>query len=244
MTTNIKELPIPFQTEMVKAVLSDRKTQTRRTRGLDRINDPEYFKDVSLMKMGFDVDGNYGLMIYRNEDVHNYTFMKSPYGKTGDLLWVRETFLKREPSGFFGPFGYKADFKHARINKLPKWKPSIYMPKAAARIWLMVEDVRVERLQDISKEDAKNEGIEPMADGWKNYRTDLIPDTNFCWPTTYHSFQSLWESINGSDNWDLNPWVWVVNYRVLTKTGRPSDFTIKESFNKITNSENHEKPQG
>lgn len=191
-----KERPILFSTPMVEAILDGRKTQTRRARGATFQNFEEFAR------------------------------IKCPYGKPGDRLWVRETW---QITNFLHPsdenygYIYKAseNGKDWQENTEEwKWKPSIHMPKAAARIWLEITETRLEQLQDISKEDAIAEGIEPVADGYKNYMPKLSSTSQFCWPTAYHSFKSLWESINGAESWDLNPWLWVVKFKVLSTTGK------------------------
>ena len=238
---NYKEIPLLFQTEMVQAVLEDRKTQTRRTKGLERLNErPDEFElngytDENEWTANPPLKpGSYSLFQCINKSDIEWWIAKCPYGKPGDLLWVRETFLERIASGEFGRFGYKADMKHARINNLPRWKPSIHMPKAACRIWLMVEEIRVERLQDISEEDAVSEGIKHVrlhqSDSWKRYDGYNTVTSN---PVV--SFWSLWASINGEDSWQANPWVWVVKFRVLSTTGRPSDDIIRQNWKEVSN---------
>src|SRR5690606_21854458 len=114
------------------------------------------------------------------------------------------------------------------------------MPKVAARIWLMVEEIRVERLQEISEEDAIAEG----AKGYMNIN-DLnilskafkeFPDYNLPTPFQEHQFGylSIWVQINGPESWLQNPWVWVVKFRVLSKTGRPSDEVILKYWKEVT----------
>jgi hypothetical protein len=114
-------------------------------------------------------------------------------------------------------FLYKANTVHQAM----KWKPSIHMPKAAARIWLQVESIAVERLRDITEEDAIAEGVN-LAEGlikgemlWKDYEHDL---NNLSNPKS--SFKTLWRSINGAESWEANPWVWVVRFKVVSTTGR------------------------
>src|SRR5690606_25877782 len=164
------------------------------------------------------------------------SFIKMPF-QVGDLLWVRETFHRDENNepwsteeSLHDTFTYKADNFHLDVLKPdveaeedydmsyggwydseypedPKWKPSIFLPKKAARIWLKVIDVRVERLNEISEQDALAEGVkywmdddqDPLLDGlYKNYITGA---KNLVSP--YSSFQSLWESIHGESGWDL-----------------------------------------
>jgi hypothetical protein len=114
-----------------------------------------------------------------------------------------------------------------------KWKPSIHMPKDAARIWLMLEDIRPQRLQDITEQDAIAEGILPIDQHgqlvWKRYDENATVTSS---PIV--SFWSLWSSINGEDSWQHNPWVWVVKFRVLSTTGRPSIKQILEAHTDIT----------
>ena len=99
------------------------------------------------------------------------------------------------------------------------------MPKWAARIWLEITGVRVERLQDISEKDAIAEGIERTEDFfgcpcWRDYSEPEGLDASVCPDDPIGSFQTLWESIGG--DWDANPWVWVVDFKVLSTTGRPA----------------------
>jgi len=121
-----------------------------------------------------------------------------PYGHRGDRLWVRETFQKW-PDGY----AYRADYQDAELadSVHAPWKPSIHMPRAASRINLEITGVRVERLQDISRGDAMAEGcpFPNMAQG----------DDPRKW------YADLWHSINGPDSWGLNPWVWVVEFKVM-----------------------------
>lgn len=101
-----------------------------------------------------------------------------------------------------------------------KWKPSIFMPREAARIFLEVTDVRAERLQDISEEDAIAEGVEVIGNaiGTPQYRDYLNRNGDHSaggWPVI--SFQSLWEYINGAGSWETNPWVWVYSFKRIEK---------------------------
>jgi hypothetical protein len=133
--------------------------------------------------------------ILKNPEV---SMQNCPYGKPGDLLWVRETWgiEKRKEK--------RIVFK-ARMNDYPiqddRWRPSIHMPKDAARIWLKLTEVRVERLQDITEKDAIAEGIEDESPYFYNPK---------------YSFISLWESINGEGSFYQNPWVWVLTFEVLS----------------------------
>lgn len=244
----ITERPILYQTEMVKAILEGRKTQTRRTKGLEK-----YLND-SLILVGKVNELKMKCVCKMHKD-GGVTLTRPSYGQPGDLLWVRETWAK--PQNLFPPKSVKYIFK-ANYDKSigVKWKPSIHMPKSAARIWLMIEDITVERLKDISEENAIAEGIESKFSGifqemrYRDYfdgkrrekvfnlYPNLKKQTGFGsmpwpdWRDPVTSFCSLWMSINGKDSWSKNPWVWVIKFRVLSKTGRPRDKTI---FHNILN---------
>lgn len=191
------EKPILFSTPMVQAILDGRKSQTRR---LVKPQPPHH--TFSRMK------GGHGCEI----EVANGYFMKPPY-QSGDRLWVRETWFCDEcdpdcagkenedecPFNHVGNccYGYKAQYTTGWHEKI-KWRPSIFMPKEAARIWLTVTEVRVERLQEISDCDAWAEGI-----------VDEVP-----FGTAQTLFRELWDSINAKRGygWDTNPWVWVISF--------------------------------
>jgi hypothetical protein len=226
----ITERPILCQTEMVKAILEDRKTQTRRG-----FNQASYLSNESqsFRRMGF-INGREDRYAAAIGTETMQTLHISKFGKPGDLLWVRETMAHQLPSQRIDAYMYKADYpikvtEHKNIRGM--WKPSIHMPKAASRIWLMIEDVSVERLQDISQEDAIAEGVELVYQSeyqkrWRRYdNVDGYQRTD----NPYVSFWTLWESINGKESWDQNPWVWVIKFRVLSKTGRPSNAEILDS---------------
>ncbi len=192
--TGKKERPILFSTSMVEAILEGRKTQTRRV-VKPRPDDEEYY----LMRYA-----NGLLTIDYNQGKDN-PVIKCPYGKPGDILWVRETFIELQwPVKFI----YKADGHSASYDY--KWSPSIHMPKAATRIWLRVEDVRVERLHAICDKDALAEGIHSNKTdlGFTIYRNYLGTYKDFISDCEYNyngqtqsapvaSFCTLWKFING-----------------------------------------------
>jgi hypothetical protein len=215
----MKSKPILFSTPMVQAILEGRKTQTRRVckipiKPMEEVmcteetdpNDPE-FSGFYLVKNNW---------VYHTES--KLAKSLSPFGQIGDLLWVRETF---RPKGHSFPIGKHFEYKataEADGNPINEpWKPSIFMPKDAARIWLKITNIKVERLNDISDEDAKNEGIKLSEHSSENvdlwYRYDdgsytFLPQT---------SFRTLWESINGKNSWNSNPWVWVIEFERIEK---------------------------
>lgn len=163
-----------------------------------------------------------------------------PLGQTGDRVYVRETWMdlygtgiehRPTPSSPIQRYVYGTDCPagstgdEARKDFGLKWKPSSQMPKHAARIWLEITDIRVERLQDISEADALAEGIRGYPfrpdDGWPictGYTH--LPDDGACglWPTAKEAFSKLWTSTVG--DWNANPWVWVLKFKVLSTTGR------------------------
>ena len=201
----MREIPILFSTAMVQAILAGRKSITRRMQGLEKINE----KPNNYAYKGIHPD---------NPSVHIFArlflgvwvetiYIKCPYGQHGDVLWVRESFYEPLFEGLNGKYYYKADLVPAGWDF--KWKPSIHMPKEAARIWLKVVNVRVERLHEITEQDAIAEGVETLG---------LYPGYSV---SSRGKFEGLWNHINGTESWDANPWVWVVEFEVLSTTGRP-----------------------
>jgi hypothetical protein len=135
-----------------------------------------------------------------------------PKWQTEDILWVRETHAQEYGGGIL----YKAS--HSHITPDGKWKPSLFMPKEAARIWLEITCVKVERVQDISEEDAISEGI----------TINNKPHPGWCWMENVYStdsptyaFKCLWQKINGIESWNKNPFVWCISFKVLSTTGKP-----------------------
>lgn len=193
-----KEHPILFSTPMVQAILEGRKTQTRRILKPQPVG---IMKPHQLCDDGFFKKEHIGKWLWETESGESLKLC--PYGQPGDILWVRETFLV-EYSRHKEFYEYKADYSDT-LAKEVVWKPSIFMPREAARILLRVIDIRVERLQDISEEDAIAEGV-----SLPNYADQAIRDVRYPDPSTIYA--ELWESINGEGSWDANPWVWVVKF--------------------------------
>lgn len=226
MNTTPKIRPILFSTPMVLANLYGRKSMTRRTRGLDKINqDPGawYFQSLVLHATGrytFAPTGNY------NPAESDIIQVKCPYGKPGDYLWVREAWCLTQPrnpetyhfgykSGILPVSDYPASEKYD-FHTPDIWHPSIHMPKEAARLFLQVEDVRLERLHDITEGDACAEGADLDISNTIEQKNVLLMAASY-----RTAFTSLWISINGKQNWDLNPWLWVISYKIISKTGCP-----------------------
>ena len=213
-----KERPIIFSTPMVKAILESVKIQTRRI-----IKPQPIKKDVFWELYGAAWSEDHGYIPCMPG--HSLS-TRNPYGQNEDLLWVRETFMY---SHFYPDNGqvvikYKAggqrlieNYPYWILNKnLNKWKPSIHMPKAAARIWLKISEIGIERLQDITEEQAIAEGVGSgchVNAVWPDY---INMKTGLC-STARKSFASLWKSINGPESWDNNPWVWVIHFRIINE---------------------------
>jgi hypothetical protein len=221
----MRELPILFQTEMVQANLDGRKDMTRRTRGLSKVNKTPNEWEVKYM--GGD------LFCFFAKDGSRRIEVKSPYGKAGDVLWVREAFrYSNTPNPEVLNYEYKdgtkgvcvPDGEEYKISDYDKLRPSIHMPKEAARIWLKVLSVKAERAQDISEDDALREGIMQCTKDGNLYKYGLDSWEWQDWhKTAKEAFKHLWVSINGQESWDANPWVWVVEYKILSTTGKPSE---------------------
>ena len=183
----MNERPILFSAPMIRAILSGAKTQTRRT----------------VHPMHMSITGE---------------LLRYPYGEPGDRLWARETWAHDAdslemlralvddimPTRDYGPY-YRATGAYEGSGL--RWRPSIHMPRWASRITLEVTDVRVERLQSISEEDALAEGVDPLE--WSGGPANADARA---------AFRELWESINGKRApWATNPWVWAISFRRLAK---------------------------
>ena len=194
----MKERPILFSAQMVRAILDGRKTQTRRI-----VNKPipvgHKFHGWIIESTDKKRDGCAAWSIGDDALAYDLIVAKCKYGKPGDRLWVRETFLQ-DTNGFI----YRADGDfEGNAGILGGWKPSIHMPRSASRILLEITGVRVERLRDISEEDAKSEGAHAINFGYGD-----------CYAL---GFKQIWESINGHGSWDLNPWVWVIDFKRINE---------------------------
>jgi hypothetical protein len=222
------ERPILFSGPMVRAILDGRKTQTRR---VDKPQPPEC---VTLCVMDDSCRVKYVAirkplpeMVFSDSD-----WIPCPYGKIGDRLWVRETWISGWPyeSGELMQFDedgnelpkkvwYRADGDldawfdddECRREKIP-WRPSIHMPRWASRIMLEITGVRVERLQSISVSDCISEGIDHGATDEELALIDVTGDGD---DRHKERFASLWDSINAKRGfgWDTNPWVWVIEFK-------------------------------
>ncbi|ENG0039741.1 TPA: hypothetical protein ACNMRT_002776 [Klebsiella pneumoniae] len=215
----MREKGLIFNSEMVRAILDGRKTQTRR---------PIKWKQTRFTEIGEREDGS--KWPWSEDAEHACDFWHPcPFGAVGDRIWVRETwssdFANYYPNdrvwyaadnnrqldidmvdGVRGIYSPESD-----VHVPFRWHPSIHMPRWASRILLEITDVRVERLNAISEEDARAEGIidggclncgEPEPCGCANPEPDATD-----------AFAYLWQSIYGQDNWNANPWVWVIEFK-------------------------------
>lgn len=207
--------PILFNTEMVRAILDGRKSCTRR---VVKFPVNRYTNNVPLADKVVLQELRCDKANFLEKPFFSFG-MNLPY-QPGDILYVRETFIQAAAHTFW----YKADDK-SWMSKDLLWKPSIHMPKEAARIWLKVADVRVERLQEITEEQACMEGTDPWDEacyennGWHPTLSDPDSGGN---PNMIDGFHKLWDSTikkNGLDrySWNANPWVWVIEFERCEK---------------------------
>ena len=230
----MKERPILFSAPMVRALLDGRKTQTR------RIVKPQ-------PKVIHALHGDASLTterIFRSGDqrIHcpfgqagDFLWVRETWAHYHTINHVRRIDARAFDEVSDGLAGYRADGhdtiedfrRHVRLMSEcdleaveingNRWRPSIHMPRWASRITLEVTGVRVERLQEISEDDAKAEGVEPwvIGDGWREYGLPPSVEAAGTHPlrSARDSFASLWESINGPGSWKANPWVWVIEFR-------------------------------
>jgi hypothetical protein len=216
-TNTTKFRPILFSTPMVQALLEGRKTMTRRTKGLEQVNEnPNDWNHFHTSPD--DKYFNFKHIEHATMEIEDwYRSIKIPY-QVGDVFWVRETFIELPGIKFL----YKANPEHQSM----KWKPSIFMPKEACRIFLKIKSIKVERLQDISEEDAKAEGANPclnelsMEDRHNNYNNP----SNSRFPLVHVvGFKNIWSKINGRSSWNSNPFVFVYEFEQIEK---PLDFIL------------------
>ena len=201
----MKERPISFNAEMVRAILDGRKTQTRRIMKVQPDDIYHYTDGVSIA-------------IVNDKAVKiGHAPFKCPYGEAGDRLWVRETFVVGHEIDDCSPVGdekiwYRAtddldnwyDLRLDREVNVP-WKPPIQMSRWASRITIdEITDIRIEQLQDISRGDCMAEGC-PFPN--IAHETDPVK-----W------YKELWESIYGRGSWDENPWLWLIEFKQFRST--------------------------
>lgn len=228
-----KERPIPFNDAMVRAILERRKTMTRRV-----VKPQPEGEDLRICQQAYDwtysMEGGIWGLTAGDQHCEKLSF-KCPYGKPGDRLWVKETWAKVPETAYWHDqtiphkvhreedgYGWWAVYRASWERCAPSWKSPRFMPRWASRILLEIVSIRVERLQDISEEDAEKEGV-------SNTWDDALPDSKWgpAWAAADRSnpklttfglrsgFAVLWESIKGKGSWDENPYVWVIEFKVV-----------------------------
>ncbi len=201
----MKERPIIFSTPMVQAIREDRKTQTRRLRGLEELNqslDKEW-------KVGIVQAGLHSWWSASCDWTWSYR-LDCPYGQPGDRLWVKETWKPDHTfeDGGIPRLGIKwgegVTWKAGNPDQSDPWKPSIHMPRWASRINLEITDIRAERLQDIDDDEAEAEGFV--------YYGETLDE-----PTPREKFIQYWDSLNAKRGyrWEANPFVWCISFKKL-----------------------------
>jgi len=218
-TTEATEHPIIFNDWSIKRILAGEKTQTRRLTGLDEVNDSPFEWESGEM-MSFDmVDSKAEFGRVDKYGMTTYVEVDCPYGKPGDVLWVREAFRFDEAFDDYSPLSlvrhappdrrlssedvqYEATPEDSPFTEETqgRLRPSIHMPEELCRLRLHVEDVRVERLTDISAAGVEAEGI------------DLPEEARgYSYLATQH-FEDVWNDTHGDGAWERDPWVWVVGF--------------------------------
>jgi hypothetical protein len=205
--TEPKERPILFLGEMVRAILDGRKTQTRPV----------------IKPQPIDTDVIDGIFCMYDKSGKESYINNCPYGQSGDLLYVRETWRQAYPKMPWSEgIIYRADrFRALGMDEYTdrhKWKSSIFMPKKAARIWLQIKNIRVERIQDITEKDCDAEGMgflhEYFCNSFHHPAYDF--DETLSLKELMNAF---WNSTNKKRgySWESNPWVWVIEFERIDK---------------------------
>ncbi|AXF59324.1 hypothetical protein DVA43_07090 [Leclercia sp. W6] len=214
--TKITERGMIFNAEMVRALLDGRKMQTRRIMKVQP-DTPEFgLRRIIESSIANEI----GMYFWSQDDARGIKARSKPfscpYGGVGDRIWVRETWAEAgagAPDLKLYRANYPAHVPSHYENVPPaeeiRWTPSIHMPRCASRILLEITDVRVERLNSISEEDAKAEGAPTEC--------CVIGDKHFL------GFRSLWKNIYGNDSWQANPWVWVIEFKRIEGDDHETD---------------------
>lgn len=230
----MKERGMIFNGEMVRALLDGRKTQTR------RIMKAQPSEDFTPMNMALEAD--YKARWYTPSIVDKDGYLQPagkevfgvanenegyscPFGAVGDRIWVRETWARYNIDQDSHDMAYRATIPEDWPES-GRWRPSIHMPRWASRITLEITDVRVERLNAISEQDAQSEGVHTEVwdqtvvarnyaaiDEFFQFWSEDMPHYVEMNQLYRSSFRSLWESIYGAENWQANPWVWVIEFK-------------------------------
>lgn len=205
----MKEHPIIFNGENVRAILNNRKTQTRR---VIKPQPSECWDSLVWLS---------GIEKWRAHHPNGSPVpspaspeWRCPYGAPGDRLWVRETWGMLNDLPDSRDVVYRADYPGEPSPEARGWRPSIHMYRWASRITLEVVDVQVERMQDITPSDCIAEGIEIIANEWS---TPWYRGLRNEWKSSREAFANLWDSINAKRGypWADNPWVWAVTFKMM-----------------------------
>lgn len=223
----IKERPILFSAPMVRALLNGSKTQTRRIAPISKLDIKHHGEGMLTWGVHFSKPIKGGILSshsggqFTEQDARRIIASQfCPYGKPGDRLIVREAWVCVQRGDCPTVIEYAADkarqsFGPERFNEAKscanpgKYRPSIHMPRWASRITLEIASVRIERLQDIGEADAQAEGVS------KDCPIGHLP-AYLAGPYSY-SYAQLWDKINGPGSWAANPWVWVVEFRLVLR---------------------------
>lgn len=211
--------PILFSAQMVRALLVGRKTQTRRVLPKSHPKFPQH----NQIRMDVLTFSPHQPEAWYWDGVHDRVGASYLLRYAiGDRLWVREAHALVPSSAYRMSEGvvqvidpsdryYACVYREGWDRSAPHWRPSIHMPRWASRLTLIVADVRVQRLQDISEADAVGEGCRCDSDGWCDYQ---MPATQSC-ETARNSFRTLWNSLHGHEAWNANPWVAAISFRTI-----------------------------
>lgn len=208
MVDGMRERPILMTPENAQKCHEGTKTQTRRI-----IRVPSWASDDDMLKLSIQRPAT-GIAYY--VDGMPVKRLTCPYGVVGDRLWVREAWAPCHvcPCEIYKGQGVKnCPWCDASTSGL-KWTSSIHMHRFACRTVLEITEIRVERLQDISEEDALAEGVTRIDHGREYYFSAMRDEPDHRnWVDPTDAYKELWESINGKGSWGLNPWVWVISFR-------------------------------
>lgn len=237
----MKHTPILYTTPMVRAVLADRKTMTRRVVRTQFAPEAIPVEVCATSPEGWQVSGHSGLW-WDDCEACIDDAIRCPYGVPGDRLWVKETFYAwgrwetrfsqkkgRDEWHFVdltpdagGVYRYAADgvmpgveTRRGINGNMPAWwkRPAIFMPREASRICLEVTSVRIERLQAIGQRDAVAEGLIRLPASGRYVVTNGDQHTGVASTNPVEVYSALWEDINGTGSWTENPWVWVIGFK-------------------------------
>jgi hypothetical protein len=205
----MEEHPILFTREMVRAIIRGNKTQTRRVIKLPSSN----YNFLGWCTSTTGDKKQIGRAIFENMDTKESVYLKCPYGQFGDHLWVRETWAvypglqTQQPTLFYKENG--DDCAYMDMRNL-KWKPSIFMPRWAARLHLEIKKVSVGLLKDISINDCLAEGMTPLRQMYIfGMNSEMIK-------RSYQlSYSMIWDSLYKNNSWDSNPYIWVIEFKRL-----------------------------